>query len=97
MLSFKKAIFAAVALILLAVLSCAGSAGKSSEEDVRMTALELKQMLGSADLILVDVRDPVSWSKSGLKIQGAVREDPKTPSAWKDKYLKEKTIVFYCA
>jgi hypothetical protein len=97
MLSFKRTIFAAAALILLTILSCAGGAGKSNEEDVRVTAQELKEMLGGPDLIVVDVRDPVSWSKSDLKIQGAVREDPKNPSAWKDKYPRDKTIVFYCA
>lgn len=71
-----------------------GSAGKGPS---RMTVEQLKGMLGSPELIIVDVRDPISWSKSDTKIVGALREDPDKVSAWSGEIPKNKTIVFYCA
>ena len=37
---------------------------------------ELKDMLGSADLVVLDVRAGRDWSSSEFKIAGATREDP---------------------
>jgi hypothetical protein len=96
MFSRNGIICATAALGLLTITACAG-VSRGNGEDVRITIQELRQMLGSPDLIVIDVRDPVSWSKTDRKIQGAVREDPKNPSAWKDTYPKDKIIVFYCA
>jgi rhodanese-related sulfurtransferase len=58
---------------------------------------ELKQMLGSEDLIVIDVRAGRDWSSSEFKIQGALREDPDDVEAWAGKYAKDKNIVLYCA
>jgi rhodanese-related sulfurtransferase len=64
----------------------------------RITAEELKAMLGNPDLIIVDVRVAPQWQESKLKIQGAVREDPqKDPKSWAEKYSKDKTLVLYCS
>jgi rhodanese-related sulfurtransferase len=54
-------------------------------------------MLGRHDVILVDVRDPISWDKSDSKIRGAVRENPEQLTAWANKYPKDKTLIFYCS
>jgi hypothetical protein len=67
-------------------------------EDVpRMTREELKGMLGSPNLVIIDVRANVDWLGSHLQIRGAVREDPKKVNSWMDKYPKDKTLVFYCS
>lgn len=58
---------------------------------------DLKEMLGSADLIVVDVRTGADWNSSEFKIKGAVREDPGQVSKWMTKYPSDKTLVFYCA
>ena len=63
----------------------------------RMTREELKGMLGSPNLVLLDVRASVDWLGSQFQIKGAVREDPKKVTSWMDKYPKDKTLVFYCA
>lgn len=63
----------------------------------RMTREELKGMLGSPNLVIIDVRANVDWRGSHLQIKGAVREDPKRVNSWMDKYPKDKTLVFYCA
>jgi len=71
--------------------------GSGGSDALRISPLQLKQMLGNSDVIVIDVRDPVSWDKSDSKIAGAVREDPDRLKEWASKYPKGKTIVFYCA
>jgi len=68
-----------------------------SQEAPRISKDEVKKMLGSPDLILIDVRRGADWNASTVKIQGAVREDPGNVASWMDKYPKNKTLVFYCA
>jgi rhodanese-related sulfurtransferase len=58
---------------------------------------ELKAMMGSSDLVIIDVRYGKDWTESDSKIIGAVREDPKVFKFWANKYPKDKTIVLYCA
>jgi hypothetical protein len=62
----------------------------------RISKEELRAMLGNPDLIIVDARTSGSWEESKLKIQGAVREDPKDAKSWAEKYSKDKTLVLYC-
>ena len=72
-------------------------AGETPTENkaLRMTKEQLKPMLGSKDLIVIDIRLDEQWRFSNRKIPGAVHENPAVPSAWMDKYPKDKTIVFY--
>jgi len=64
----------------------------------RMTADELKPLLDHPEVIIVDVRLADEWKRTGLKIKGAVREDPeKDYRTWASKYPKDKTLVFYCS
>lgn len=58
---------------------------------------ELRNLLGSQNLIVLDVRTGSDWTSSGFKIKGAVREDPKKVSSWAGNYSKDKTYVLYCA
>lgn len=63
----------------------------------RMTKDELKSMVGTPDLLVVDVRQGQDWSASEFKIKGAERMDPEKISEWKTQLPKDKTIVLYCA
>ena len=63
----------------------------------RMTKEQLKPLLGSPDLVVLDIRLVEQWKFSNRKIPGAVHENPTVPSLWMDKYTKDKTIVLYCA
>ena len=56
-----------------------------------------KGMLGKPDVIFVDVRSGSDWSASDVKIQGAVRYDPKDPEKWAAKLDKNKSYILYCA
>ena len=73
------------------------AAASAAEAGVpRMSVEELNGMLGSADVVIIDVRRGSEWDASDSKIQGAVRETGFV-SKWADKYPKEKTVVLYCA
>lgn len=62
----------------------------------RMLKEELKSLLGTPELILLDVRTARDWKKADAKIKDALREDPNDVSSWSLRYPKEKTIVLYC-
>jgi hypothetical protein len=68
-----------------------------SADAPRMSMDELKGMLGSPDLVIIDVRSGPDWKDSDSKIKGAIREDPEALQSWANKYPKDKTIVLYCA
>jgi hypothetical protein len=62
----------------------------------RMAKEELRPLMGTPGVIILDVREPDDWNKSREKIAGAVREDPeKDVKTWAEKYPKDKTLVFY--
>jgi len=67
-----------------------------SEEAPRMTKETLKALLGNPDLVIIDVRYGKDWTQSGVKIKGAVREDPEDLKSWVHKYTPDQTIVLYC-
>ncbi len=62
-----------------------------------MNIEELKPLLGSEDVIILDVRTGRDWSTSEFKIPGAIRSNYGEFSEWGDKYPKDKKIVLYCA
>lgn len=82
------------AALLFAVTTALDAKGQGVP---RIELDELKAMLGSPDLLIVDVRRGEDWEESELKIKGAVRENPREFESWFSKYPKDKTIVFYCA
>ena len=63
----------------------------------RITTEQLKDILGSPDLVLLDVRTEKDWKKSDRKIVGAVLVDPDDVSSWAGDYTKDQKITFYCA
>jgi rhodanese-related sulfurtransferase len=83
--------------VFLALLLAAGVAAAAAPQIPRMTKEELKALLGSSNLVVLDLRiDPV-WKASATKIPGAQREEVQNVEAWARKYPKEKTIVLYCS
>ena len=62
----------------------------------KMDKDELKAMLGSENLVVLDVRLGKDWSSSEFKIKDAVRVDNGDLSV-ADKYPKDSTFVLYCA
>ena len=91
----EKRLFICTLIILLMLVGCATLT--KSTNALRMTKEELRAMLGSPNLVVIDVRYGKDWTDSDLKIKGAVREDPGAIDSWANKYPKDKTLVFYCA
>jgi hypothetical protein len=84
-----------ILLLVLGFTKMALAMGKGVEVP-RMTKEELRPMLGSPDVAILDVRVGAEWTSSKLKIQGAIREDPeKGIKSWAEKYPKDKTLVLY--
>lgn len=86
-------VLASVALLV----ACALPARSQAAEVPRMTKGELKAVLGTPGLVVIDVRTAPDWEAAKTKIAGAVREDPTGVDSWAKKYPKNKTIVLYCA
>ena len=86
-----------VVLLGLIVAGLGVYSAKAAVEASRMSKEELKGMLGSKELVVIDVRAGKDWDASEIKIKGAVREDPKNLDSWAAKYPKDMTLVFYCA
>jgi len=88
------------ALLFLASLvtgGCATIEGTPVTDQVpRISIEDLKDRLGSSDIVVLDVRTGWSWDASNMKIAGAIREDPKQFSRWYNKYPKDKELVLYC-
>ena len=84
-----------IATLALLLQGCAHA--PTSEVNVpRMTKEELRPMVGSPEVIVVDVRTAQDWKDAQWKIKGAVwadRNDEK--SSWVVKYPRDKTFVLY--
>jgi len=91
----KKRLLIGTLIILFMVGGCTTLA--KSTDVPRMTKEELKTMLDSPDLVIIDVRQRMDWTDSDLKIKNAVREDPGAVDSWANNYPKDKTLIFYCA
>lgn len=63
----------------------------------RIEIQDLKNMLGSDDVIILDVRAGRDWSTSEFKIPGAVRASGEDFDKWKNSYPKDKKLILYCA
>jgi predicted sulfurtransferase len=87
-----------VALLMMMAVGCAGMGTSAAKGEVpRMTKEELKAKLGTAEVVVLDVRAEQDWKEGEGKIVGAIRENPTSFEQWAAKYPKEKTLVLYCA
>jgi len=92
----RKLVRTLAVTLTLAIVGISGLAGMAQEAP-KITKEEVQGMLGTPDVIVIDVRASGDWDGSASKIKGAVREDPRNVTSWMDKYSRDKTLVFYCA
>jgi hypothetical protein len=87
------------ALSFLQILLIFGQAPWLNASDTkpvpRISADQVKQLLGKPDTVIIDVRKPRSWWRTSKKILTAVHEDPAKVDLWAPKYAKDQTLVFY--
>ena len=87
----------ALGALFLLMAAMLPSIDSLAEEPRRITKAELRQRLGDAQVVIVDVRAGRDWSRSDRKISGAVREEPGDAGEWEKRYPKDRDIVLYCA
>ena len=88
-----KVLLSVLCLFIIAIAMPAYGKGDAP----RISTDQLKSILGSPDLVILDVRTEKDWGKSDSKITGAVRVDPLDVSSWAKDYAKDNAIVLYCA
>lgn len=92
-----KGLMAVMVALLLSLSAIGVMAQAATEEDApRITKENLKSLLGTPDVIILDVRLHDQWEAADQKIPGALHENPaQDATAWLHKYSKDKTIVLY--
>ena len=80
---------------LAVIASCFTVASAASIEVPLISVEQTKQMLGSPDVGIIDVRTAKTWWRSRTKILSAVREEIGSEKKWAGKYPKDKTLIFY--
>jgi rhodanese-related sulfurtransferase len=84
-----------VAAVLTFILGCLPEEVRKTEDVPRITKEQFRSILGSRDVVIIDVRTQNQWSYSDRKIPGAVYENPNDVGSWAHKYPKGKTLVLY--
>ena len=82
--------------VLTTILAVFASSGWSADVN-KMTKEELKEIMDTETVAILDVRRGRDWSSSEYKIKGAERIDNKKLLAQTKKYAKNQTLVLYCA
>ena len=84
-------------LVLLAAITVwFGVSSAESIEVPRISIEKTKELLGSPEVIIIDVRTAKTWWRSPSKILNAVREEPGAVEKWAGKYPKDKILILYC-
>ena len=91
----KLAGYLIIAILMLSVLGGCATSPFADDAVPRMTKEELKQRMGSPDVIILDTRTGSDWNDSDQIILGAKRAEPKEFSKWAETYPKDATIVLY--
>jgi hypothetical protein len=91
----RKQVLLAVAIVATLFAWQAIGMAAGTEEIPRMTKEELKPLLGSPEVVVLDVR--LEGGNATTKIAGAVYENPEKVADWSFKYPKENRIVLYCS
>jgi rhodanese-related sulfurtransferase len=86
----KKLVFLLLTLSFLSATPIFAASVPTMDKD------ELKSLLGSDNLVILDVRTGRDWSSSEFKIENSVRMADSDLSII-EKYPKESTLVLYCA
>jgi len=90
-------------LVLLAVFAVVFSLSSDlcGEENLplsgvpRVTKEQIKELVGQADFVLLDVRPNEQWRATQVKLPGAIHEDPEDVKGWAEKYQKSARVVTY--
>jgi len=85
-----------ITVFLIAALCFAATSAMAGSVRL-MEKAELREMLGSNEVVILDVRAGRDWSTSEFKIPGAIRANGEDFDRWGDTYPRDQKIVLYCA
>ncbi len=91
----KKIVFIVTMFLFASSLAAAFAA-----EVPRMSKEELKAVMGSGEVVIMDTRSGKDWKSSEFKIKGAIRTAADTIDEWLPNITKKnesKKLVIYCA
>ena len=91
----KKSEAVIMAAVLSLILGCVSERVRRTADIPRITIEQLKSMVGSQDVIIIDVRTKEQWTYSNRRIPGAAYGNPNDVESWAGKYPKGKTVVLY--
>lgn len=91
----RKQVVLIVAIVAALFAWQAMGLAAGEEQIPRMTKEELKPLLGTPEVVVLDVR--FEGGNAPMKIAGAVHENLEKVADWSFKYPKEKRIVLYCS
>ena len=80
-------------LIFVVIILYSLAAGASGFSTISIN--QLKLILDSPEIVVIDVRSSKDWQSSSVKIKGAVRGAPKNFESWAYDFSKDKAIVLY--
>lgn len=85
-------------LLLITMFLCIGSLSVAlAAEAPRISKEELKALMNSDNVVVMDARSEISWKTGKFKIKGAIRTSAKEIDQWLDSIPKDKTLVIYCS
>ena len=93
----KRSIVFLMSILVMMIACTTWTMSTMSDNVPRITKEELKAMLDNPNLVIIDVRAGADWTRSDIKIKGAIREDYNDINSWANKYAKNKLVVLYCA
>ena len=93
----EKATTSLIVSFILIVVFLLTTGTYATDDRIKISPKELKEILDQPGITVVDVRIVSDWRKSKRKITGAVREDPHNVSSWAGKYSEEDPLVVYCS
>jgi len=98
MAGINRHVLTALALfVAYSMISCASTPAPVTGDIPRVDKDELKALLDSHDVVILDVRTSSEWNRSAYKIRGARRLDQGNADRVETMYPKERTIVVYCS
>ncbi len=83
--------------VMVFFLLAAAAFGAGADDVARITPVELSAMIAKGErVVVVDVRSPGSYERSGVKIMGAVRISPNDLGRAVSELPNDRPLVFYC-
>ena len=87
-----------IAILVTAVFTLSGAATSSADASVPLISKDdLRALLNTPDITILDVRIKNDWESSKFKIPGAIHADPRSYSTWGERYPRDKPLILYCA